>query len=251
VTAIPAWQAATAGHAGQAGAVNQFLGAHTAVFSYGNALSQQQATGSAKYSSTQGQYLAQQITTSATQTQLSAIALQISTVGGSAVSNPIPALQVGLYANAGGVPTGAALATASVSCQYVYSEPFWVSIPLSKLTLTPSTTYHLVVSAAGDASHYYVWQRSNKTSGASTSANGTSWTAQGYGLMYQTFVPSTTGAQLQLITEDDGASWTSFAYDSLGQITTITRYTAAQDPNAPLLVTSTLTYTNGRLTGVS
>lgn len=251
MTAIPAWQAATAGHTGDAGAVNQFLGTHAAVFSYGSTLAQQQATGSAKYVGTTNQYLAQQFTTSSTQTQLSAIALQVSTVGGSAVANPIPALQVSLYANAGGVPTGAALASASVSCQYVYGAPFWVPISLSKLTLSPSTTYHLVVAAAGDASHYYVWQRSNQPSGASTSTNGTTWTAASYGLMYQTFVPSTTGARLQLITEDDGASWLSFAYDSYGQITTVTQYTTAQDPNAPLLVTSTLTYSNGRLTGVS
>ena len=41
---------------------------------------------------------------------------------------------------------------------------------------TPSTTYWVVMKAAGDVSDYYTWLKSTLTSGASTSTNGTTWT---------------------------------------------------------------------------
>ena len=181
----PNWLGASPAYVGLAGQVNQFLGSHAAAFLYsGGALQASSTVGTGVYTSTDALYLAQEFTTGVSQTGISAVSLQISTVGGSPVSGTITPLAVTLYASSFGEPTGSPLAAASVPEQTVYSSPFWVPVPLPVGGLTASTQYQLVVSAAGTSSAYYVWQRSNQLFGASTAPDDATWTAQSYGCSY-------------------------------------------------------------------
>lgn len=250
MTAIPAWLAATPGRQGLAGHVTQFLGTHASTLLYQGTLATSQATGSGFFSDTQTQWLAQAITTGSAQTAIGYIQLQLSAVGGSPTSALIPPLTVSLYANNSGTPAGSPLASTTISCQAVYGAPFWVSIPLPVTGLTPSHTYQLVTTMVGTSSHYYAWQHSNQTSGAASSATGSSWTTQAYGLMYQVYDQSQVG-QLQLIYEDAGARWTQFTYGTNGSIAQVTEYTAGQTATGYQQTTSTLAYSGGLLTGVS
>lgn len=246
--AAPPWLAATPGYAGQAGQVNQFLAAHTATWIFEGALQASEVTGSASYSSTDGVYLAQEFTTGAAQTSTGYLLLQVSTVGGSPVSGTIAPLTIGLYANSSG-PTGSPLASVSVHVEYVYSSPFWVPVPLPATGLAPSVSYWLVTQPVGSAAAYYAWQQSNQPYGAMTSPDGVTWTAAPYGLMYQVFTLGT-GGPLQFTYEDGGARWAAFTYNSAGQLTGVSEYTAAQGP-APLTSQRSLTYTDGILTGIA
>lgn len=250
MTAIPTWQAATAGQQGRAGTVTQFLGTHASTLLYQGALATSQTTGSGGFSDTQSQWLAQAIVTGSSQTAIGYVQLQLSAVGGSPVSPLIPPLTVSLYANNSGAPTGAALASTAITCQAVYLSPFWVTIPLPVTGLTPSHTYQLVTTMVGTSGHYYAWQRSNQTSGAASSSTGSSWATQPYGLMYQVYDQAQAG-QLMLIYEDSGARWTQFTYNTAGQITQLVEYTAGQTAAGYQQTTSTLAYSGGLLTGVS
>jgi hypothetical protein len=249
VSTVPTLQAAASGQPGNAGLVGQFLAAHNTAFVYSGAqVVVSQATGSGVYQSTQAQWLSQTIVTGSSQTVIGSIGLQLSTVGGSPTSALIAPLTVGLYADSGGLPSGSALAAATVSCQYVYGQPFWAVIPLSA-TVTASTQYHLVTNLVGTSGHYYVWQQSNQTTGAATAPDGVTWTQQPYGLMYEV-LDQTASGQLLAISEDNGAVLTSFTYNSLGQIATVTQFATTQSGGS-ISSSGTLSYTSGLLTGVS
>lgn len=247
----PQWLAAAAGstYRAQAGQVNQFLVGHTSSWLYAGTLQASQTTGTGVYSSTQGTYLAQPFATTANQTTIGQVWLQVSTVGGSPITATITPLTLTLYLDGGGTPTGSALASTTVNEQYVYSSGFWLQFPLGVTGLIGSTTYQLVLSPAGTGTAYYVWQHSNQVSGASTSTDGVTWTPQTYGLMYQVYDAST-GGNVQFIWDDAGARWTRFSYDSLGRYSMISEYVIAQSGNA-FQSSRTLSYTNLTLTGVS
>lgn len=247
--AAPTWLAATAGQQGLAGQVNQFLGAHQSTWLYqGAAVVVSQATGSGLYVSTTGTYYAQRFTTASAQTVIGQVKLQVSTVGGSPLSATAAPLAVALYADGGGFPAGAALASTSVIEQYVYAAPFWVPVPLAA-GVTPSTPYWLVTSPAGAGPAYYAWQKSNQVSGASTSPDGSTWTPQAYGLMYEVLDQAPAG-RLQFLYDDGGARWVALSYNAAGQVSQITETTAAQG-GSTLAVSRTLTYSGGTLVGVS
>jgi hypothetical protein len=250
----PTWQAATAGQQGNAGHVNQFLGHHSAEFLYQGTLRSSQTTGASVYSDTQTQWLTQTITTASTQTSISYVQLQVSTVGGSPITTLIGPLAVSLYASAGGVPTGPALMSANISSITVYSSPFWLTIPMEVSGLNTNSQYQLVVAEVGTAGHYYVLQQSNQSSGAASSPDGVTWTLQNYGLMYQVYDMSstnTTGNRVLQIYEDGGARVTQFSYNTNGTISQITEYVTAQTTGTALEQTRTFTYSNGLLTGVN
>jgi hypothetical protein len=249
--ATQTWLAASAGSAARPGQINQFLGSHSSAWLYsGNTLQSHQTTGSAEFQSSDGQYMAQTFTTASTQTTVGQVLLQISTVGGSPITALIPALTVAVYANSGGVPTGSALGSATVTSQYVYTSPFWVQVPLGLAGLSVSTPYQLVVSAAGTATNHYAWQQSNQTSGASVSPDGLSWSAQSFGLMYQVYDQSgQIWPPLSLI-DDDGARVTTFAYNSLVQLTGITESVVSQDGSS-FFSSRTISYSGQYPTGVS
>ena len=247
--ATPSWLAATAGYRTLPGQLNQFLGAHASTWVYAGTQRAAQSTGSGTYASSSSTYLSQTFTTAVGQSAIGQVWLQVSTVGGSPTAATIPPLTLSLYASFSGQPTGAALASTTVSEQYVYAAPFWLPVPLCATGLTAGANYALVASAAGSGSAYYVWQHSNQVSGAATSPDGATWTTQGYGLMFQVFDQSP-GGQVQFLYDDSGARWARFTYDALGRVATIAEYCAVQGA-APLSSTRTLTYTSGMLTGVA
>lgn len=245
----PAWQPAIAGMQGSAGHTNQFLVGHEATVSYGGTLQASSASGSGVYSSTQSQWLAQQFVTSPGQTTVGYVRLQISDIGGSPTLALIPSLTVELYADSLGLPTGPALASATVTGQYLYSQPFWATIPLGASGLTPGTPYQIVTSTAGTTGHYYVWQHSTTAGGSGTSPDGTTWTAATYGLMYQVYDQNGGTSTVPLIiNEDTGTRVTSFTYAS-NQLATVSTYTTSSA--GTVSYAASLTYTNGLLTGVS
>lgn len=249
MSVVPTWLAATVGKRGDAGLINQFLVNHTSSFSWANGVIQDsQQTGTGVYIDTINQWLSQTTVTTSAQTGIGSVSLQISTFGGSPTLTLIPALTVSLYADASGIPTGSALATATVASTYVYSAPFWVSIPLMT-TVTPSTVYHLVVSITGTAGHYYLWQQSNQLTGCATSPDGSTWTTQNFGLMYRIY-DQTAGGNLNSMSQDNGNLLINYTYNSLNQITGYTQFTLAQDGTF-LQTSGTITYTNGLPTGVS
>jgi hypothetical protein len=251
MSTIPSWLGAQVAYPGNAGLVNQLLAHHNALYQYsGQSIVSQQATGSAVYIDTLNQWLSQAITTGSSQTELSGLGLQLSTIGGSPTLTLIPSLTVSLYADSVGLPTGSALASATVTSPYVYSSSFWVQIPLFASGLTASTTYHLVTSITGTTGHYYVWQESNQLTGCATAPDGVTWTAQPFGLMYQVYSQTGVSGNITTISEDNGALTTMLAYNSLQQISSITQYVQLQDGTSSQS-SGTLTYTNGLVTGVS
>lgn len=246
---VPTMLAQSPGYPTNAGSVAQFLGAHTAAYLYSGAVVQaQQATGTGVYQTTQSQWLSQTITMGSSQTILGSIGLQLSAVGGSPTLPLTAPVSVGLYADVGGVPSGSALATVTLSGQYVYSAPFWLQVPFG-LAVTAGGTYHVVVSPVGTSSHYYLWQQSNQLQGAATAPDGALWTTQAYGLMWQVLDSTPTG-QLLSVSEDNGQLITSFTYTSLGLVATVTQFAVTQTGSS-IQSSGTLSYTNGLLTGVS
>lgn len=247
--ATPSWLAATAGYRPQAGQVTQFLGAHNAQWVYSGAVLQtQQATGAAAYESLASLYYCQTIATGSAQTAIGRVALQVSTVGGSPLSATISPLTVALYAASSGLPTGAALATASIPEPYVYGQPFWVSVPLAASGLSPSSIYCLVVYGPATGPGYYVWQQSNQSTGAATAPDGATWSLQSYGLMYQVYDQTASG-QVSSIVEDGGAKITTLTWSG-SMLTGVTEYIQTQGGGA-LVQPRTLTFSSGLLVGVS
>ena len=94
--ATPTWRAASVGYRGDSGLITQLLGGHGAAWVYANpgAVQDRQATGAAIYQSLQSGYVSQAITTGASQTAIGLVALQLSVVGGSAISATISPLTV-------------------------------------------------------------------------------------------------------------------------------------------------------------
>lgn len=233
------------------GQVNQLLGSHAATFVYaGNTIQAGETIGSGLYIATTGQYLAQEFVTGTAQSVIGTVHLQVSTVGGSPITATITPLQVALYASSAGAPVGTPIATSTVSEQYVYSGGFLLTVPLGVTGLAPSTPYQIVVAPAGAGGAYYVWQRSNQTSGAATSPDGVTWTSQSYGLMFEVFDLSGSAGPPLYVLEDSGARVTALAYNAAGQLTGITETTVAQGGGS-LFSARTLTYSNNLLTGVA
>lgn len=220
MSGIPAWLGATAGQATQAGQVNQFLGTHPTQYLYAGTLNDNQTTtgaGTITVSSVGG-YLAQSFTTGPSQTQLGYVQM-ISSGGGTGTL-----WTVSIYASSGGAPTGSPLVTVTASGEYENFAPTWVTHPVPLNGLATSTKYFIV----GHSSSPFQWRQSNQVSGAYTSSNGTTWTAQAYGMTYQIYDPSLTGP-LTCTWEDSGARWTWLGYNGSGQINQLSEYTAAQN----------------------
>lgn len=250
---IPTYKAAVVGQRGNAGLINQFLAAHNSTFIYNSAtLLDNETTGIAAYLSTNGQYISQSFMTGVAQTTIGEVWLQVSTVHGSAITDNISPLVLSLYADSGGQPTGSALATTSLTETVIYGSSFWVVFPLTKMGLTPTTTYHLVTSPVGNSTSYYVWQKNNQVGGASTSPDAIVWTSQTFGMMFQVYDQTAVeGATLRAIISDDGARVIQYTYNTVGLIATVTEYTINQLGTGSLNDTRTYTYANGLLTGIS
>lgn len=242
MTGIPSWLGATANSATQAGQVNQFLGAHAATLLYAATIQASQTVIGSGAVNSNSTWIAQSFATGSGQTAIGRVNLSLSVTG-----SPSP-LTVGLYANSAGAPTGSALVSTVVPREFLTGSASGLSIPLPA-TVAASTTYWIVTQAVGDPSNFFSWYKSNQVAGASTSANGTAWAAQAYGLLYVVYDQTATG-QLTHTWEDSGARWTGLVYNAGNQVTGLQEYTVAQ-ASGYIQANRTLTYSGSLLTGVA
>ncbi|MHA6764673.1 hypothetical protein [Streptacidiphilus sp. PAMC 29251] len=256
MSAVPVWLGATTGQQGNAGQINQFLGAHTTQYLYAAVQTAGQTTAGAATSNTNALFLAQSFTTAVGQTAIGYVIVPVSTA--TASGSLLAPTTLSLYASSGGAPSGSALVSTVVTAEYANlatggTNTVRVPIPLPVTGLTASTTYWLVLASAGNASHSYTWFRSNQASGASTSPTGSVWTTQTYGFEFQVFDQTASG----LVTatwEDSGARWTATTYvtaASINQLKAIAEYTVAQGSNAYVQSFRSFAYSNGLLTKVA
>jgi len=240
----PAWLGATAGYNAYAGQVNQFLGTHAVTYVYAGAVQASQGTAGSGGVNSDGLWIAQSFATGSGQTAIGYV-----TVTAAATGAPAP-LAVSVQASSGGAPSGTALATTMLPEEFLTGTPAAVPVMLPVSGLSASTTYWIVAAAVGDASDYFTWSKSNQTSGASTSANGTTWTAQSYGLLYAVYdqspVPPLAGTW-----EDSGARWTALAYDGSAQLAGVREFTAGQSAAGYTASSRALSYSSGLVTGVA
>jgi hypothetical protein len=210
-----------------------------------------QTTNGATSTSTNGLWLAQSFTTGAAQTAIGYVIVPVSTTATSGSS--LSTTTLALYANSGSAPTGAALASVTLTAEYANlatggTATNGLICPLPITGLTAATTYWLVLHSTASTGSY-TWYRSNQASGASTSTNGSSWSAQTYGFVYQVFDQSASG-QLTALWEDSGARWQAYSYNTVSALATVSQYTLAQSGGYVQSYRS-LTYSGGVLTGVS
>lgn len=238
----PTWQGATAGQPALAAQVNQFLGAHNSTFLYAATQKVAQSTAGSGGVNSNSLYIAQSFTSASGQTQVGRVVLTLAVT-----ASPSP-LTVGLYANSGGAPTGSALVSAAVPKEFLTGSPATLSIPLPA-TISALTQYWIVTTAVGDVSNFYTWSKSNQVTGASTSANGTTWAAQAYGLLYQVYDQTASG-NLTHTYDDSGARWSLLAYNGSNQITQLAEYSVAQS-SGYIESNRTLTYSSGQLIGMA
>lgn len=242
MTGIPTWLGATTGQATQAGQANQFLGAHAVTYLYAGTLRAQANTaGSGSYGSN-AEWLAQSFTTASGQTKVGRVVLTLALTG-----SPSPAT-IGIYASSGGLPSGSALVSAVLPKEFVPGTATAVSVPVP-CAVTASTQYWIIMSAVGSAGNQYSWSVNNVGSGAAVSFDGTTYTAQTFGLMYQMYDQTATG-NLTHVWEDAGARWTFAGYNSSNQMTKLQEYTAAQN-SGYIEASRTLTYSGQSLIGVA
>lgn len=248
----PTWQAATSGQTANAGHVNQLLAGHAATVLYAGTQTAAQATAGTATTASNSQYMAQSITTAAGQTAIGYV--QLTLTGNNSSGTNLGTITVSLYASSGGAPAGSPLVTTTVATEYTWgvtggATTTFVTIPLPA-TVTASTTYWIVTNPAGNATYNYTWHRSNQTSGASTSTNGTTWTAQTYGLQYKLFDQAASGL-LVCTWEDTGARWTTTTWNTAQQIATYAEYTAGQTANGYLQSYRTYSYSGGMLASIT
>ena len=242
--AVPSWQAATAGFSALAGHVNQFLCSHAVTYLYTGAQQANQQTSGGGGTTSNGLWIAQSFATSGSQATVGYIMFF-----GGRNGSPSP-WQFSLQASSAGAPSGTPLVSASLPAEFAGAGGAWITVPLPASGLSVSTTYWIVAQANGNVSVDWFWNRSNQASGASTSANGTTWTAQAYGLLFRVFDQQAV-LPLAGTWEDSGARWTALAYNGSGQLTGIEEYTAGQAANGYTASSRALSYTSGLLTGVA
>lgn len=239
----PVWLAATTGFQGAAGQVNQFLATHAITYVPTGVLQANQQTAGSGAVDSNGLWIAQSFATAAGQTSVGYAVVTAAVTGSPA------AWTFSIQGNSSGAPSGVLLASAAVPKEFLTSSPSAQAVMLPYAGLSPSTTYWIVAQAVGDASDFFAWSKSNQVSGASTSTNGTSWTAQSYGLLFEVFDQSEV-APLAGIWEDSGARWTALTYTS-GELTGVEEYTAGQTANGYAASARGLAYTGNQLAGVA
>lgn len=253
VTTTPAWQAATAGQAPQAAHVAQLLGTHAIQNLYAATLQASQTTAGGTSTPGNGQYIAQRFTTGAAQTAVGYISIPLTTTVAS--GSNLAATTVSLYTDNAGVPSTTILVSTAVTTEYANlasggTPTISLTYPLPAAGLSPSTRYWIVVAPAGTAGAHFTWYQSNQTAGAFTSTNGTTWTAQTYGLLFKVYDQAASGL-LTCTWEDSGARWTARGYNTNGLVSTYAEFTTGQTATGYLQSYRNLGYTSGSLTGVS
>lgn len=237
----PIYQAATTGSAPRAAHVNQLLGTHAVTYLYAGAQQGGQTTLGSGSANTNGLYLAQSFTAGST-FSLGRVVLTLALTGAPVTTT------VSIQTSTGTAPSGTALVSTTLPPAMVPASAGTVSIPLP-CSLTSGTAYWIVVSSAGDASDFYTWSKSNQVSGASTSTNGTSWTAQSYGFYYSLWDQSAV-PPLAHSYDDAGARWTTWGWTG-AEPTALTEYTAGQTASGYMTSSRSLSYSGGALVSVT
>lgn len=251
MTTNPVWLAASAGSAGLAGHVNQFLTSHDALIIYsGNFIDGTVGTGAGAIS-TAGTWLAQSFHMGVDQTTVGSVVVPIRT----ATTNPalLAPTTLSIYADESGAPGGLPLVTLTFPVEFVSGTPLTqlFTYPLPVSGLTPDTTYWLVTPAAGDTTNHYNWYQSSDTSGASTSTDGVTWTPQAYGLQVELY-DQTRVLPIYCTWEDDGQRWTATEPGSDGaESSRYSTFTAGQSASGYLFSMVFASYSAGLPTGVS
>lgn len=237
---VPAWQGAGSGQPLLAAQANQFLVTHTSTEIYTGAVFSSQSTAGSGAVDGNGLWIAQSFTP-ATAQSAGRVVLTLAVTGSPA------AVSVSIQSDNAGAPSGSALVTAVLPREFVPASAGAVSVPLP-CALAASTPYWVVLAAAGDVSDFYAWSKSNQVSGASTSTDGVTWSAQGYGLLYS--LSNQAIVQPLVHTwEDGGARWTTRAYAASGALSSLEEYTAAQ-AGGYVASARTFGYGNGLLVSV-
>lgn len=250
----PTWSAATAGQPPLAAQVNQLLGSHAVQVLYPGTLQASNTANGSAHTSGNGIYMAQQVTTGASQTAIGYITAPIGSYTASGAL--LGSTTLALYSSSAGAPTGSALASVTLTTEYSDSvtggtDTVNVTYPLPVTGLTAATTYWLVLAPAGNGTYHYTWRQSTAASGASTSPDGVTWTAQAYGLQYQVYDQAPAGSAPLGTWQDSGARWTATTYTATGEIATYAEYTAGQTAASYLQSYRVAAYSNGILSGVS
>lgn len=220
----PVWQSPTTGQPTLAAHVNQFLTIHPSQLLYAATRTSSQTTAGVGNVSTNNTWLAQSFTTGASQTAVGYVTLQLgaSTSSGSL----LPPTTVSIYTNSAGAP-GTALVSTTVTAEFAFQGPLNLPIPVPVTGLSVSTQYWIVVKSSTVGTGNYSLNKSNQVSGASTSPNGTAWTAQAFGFLYQVFDQTASGT-LTFNYSDSGARWVWYSYNTNGSFHNIAEFTAGQ-----------------------
>lgn len=245
------WLAATSGPLPTAAQQQAFLGVHKAQMLYAGVQQAGQTTNGSTSTSSNGLWLAQSFTTGASQTAVGYVIVPVTTTATSGAS--LASTTLALYANGAGAPTGSALGSVTVTAEYANLASGGTATnrlvyPLPVTGLSAATTYWLVLQSTASTGSY-AWYRSNQTSGASTSTNGTAWTSQAYGFVYQVFDQAAAG-QLTAVWEDSGARWQALYYGTTGEAASLAQYTLAQS-GGYVQGYRNFTYSGGLLQGVA
>lgn len=241
----PTWVGASTGSQPLAAQVNQFLGSHQIQYIYAGIVQNSSITLGSGGVNSNGLYIAQSFTTGSAY-NLGRVVMGFAAMTGS----PTATTTISIQTNSGSAPSGTALVSTVSPAQRLNNGSFSTPLPCS---LAAATTYWIVMTAAGDASNYVTWLKTTAVSGASTSVNGTSWTAQAYGLYFSCF-DQTAAPPVGHTWEDGGARWTTLSIpQATGALTGIKEYTAAQTAGDYVYSDRTLTYdaTNTYLTFVT
>lgn len=231
------WLGATTGQPPLAQQPNSHIGIHQMQTILNGTLrsAQSTASGTSAFTSSNGTWLAQSFSTAVGQTTIGYISISIAAL--SALGSQLAPITIGLYASSGTAPTGSAIFTILGTAEYINPAPAFVAFPMPVTGLTASTQYWLVTQPQGNATFNYEWNQSNQTSGASTSTNGTTWTAQAYGFLYAVYDQPWSQASGQPIVglwEDGGARWQIFYSGSVGStsgpvLSNTAQYTTSQN----------------------
>lgn len=244
--AVPTFHSVSQNSTFSAGDVNQLLGTHAVSYLNQGA---ETATGIAATGTLNtntgaaAQYITQPFTTIGGQTTISRVEFLVA-LGGTGADTTI-----GIYANSGGNPTGAALFSITFPLDFAPTVAAYISVPCIA-TVTASTIFHLVISGTASTSNFLKFSDGTTVgSAAKTSPTGVggTWTTAGKQLCYNIF--NSTDGVLRNTYEDAGARWTGFDYNQSGSsnttISAIREYTGA------LRSVRALSYTGGILTGIA
>lgn len=239
-----AWIAATTGQPPLAAQVNQLLVTHPATYVYTGVEQNHLPTAGSGSVASNGTWIAQLFTPSLVFTT-GRVVVTLAVTG-----TPAP-LMLGVYSNVSSAPGVPLVGPVALPAGFVGGSAAAVSVPLPGLTVASGTAYWLVAQAVGDASDFFSWSKANGTSGAMTSANGTSWTAQAYNLLFQVW-DNTVLPPLLHTWEDAGARWSTLgAYNGGGQPGSLQEYTVAQGTGQYLYSNRAFSYSGSVLTSVA